>query len=379
MATTSHIRRLNQRQVVMSLLRQRRASRADLAKSTGMSQPTVGRIVDDLIAGQILADAGPGDAVADQTMLGRPSQLLELDSKHHRFAAIQIGVKTTRIAILPANIADTDKWDIEIPTAGNARDWALDVADGWTQLADDDVELLLLSVPGVVDERLGRVLMSANVRWIQDIPLLELLQSAKLPATPRAVVIVQEIRALALGHLAVEPASRDFLLVDFGNGVGAAAVVGGELYGGSLALSGEIGHTPVLGNVRKCGCGSIGCVETLVSRDGLLAAVSRVHPSVKTWPQLLDHVERTGVESWLENAIGAIAVTIAGALNVLGLRHVVLTGSVTEFPPIVAEQLSAAIVRGAMWARFGKISVITAPRRRTAGLVSTAIDRLLMA
>ncbi len=363
----------------MALLRQRRASRAELAKFTGMSQPTVGRIVDDLISGQILAEAETDDLVVDQTMLGRPSQLLELDRSHHRFAAIQIGVKSTRIALLPAAIADTDKWDLQIPTPATAISWAAAVAQAWRELAGDDVELILLSVPGVVDETEGRVLLSPNLRWSQYIALRELLQMAELPATDQSVVIVQEIRALALGHMAVDPSSHDFLLVDFGNGVGAAAVVGGELYHGALALSGELGHTPVLGNMRVCGCGSVGCVETLVSRNGLLATVATIHEQIKTWQQLIDHVATVGIEPWLGDAIDAIAVTIAGALNVLGLRHVVLTGSVTEFAPIVAERLSAAVTRGAMWARFGQITVVTAPRRRTAGLVSAAIDRVLLA
>ena len=178
---------------------------------------------------------------------GRPSQLLELDRSHHRFAAIQIGVKSTRIALLPAAIADTDKWDLQIPTPSTAISWAAAVAQAWRELAGDDVELILLSVPGVVDETEGRVLLSPNLRWSQYIALRELLQMAELPATDQSVVIVQEIRALALGHMAVDPSSHDFLLVDFGNGVGAAAVVGGELYHGALALSGELGHTPVLG------------------------------------------------------------------------------------------------------------------------------------
>jgi predicted NBD/HSP70 family sugar kinase len=116
-----------------------------------------------------------------------------------------------------------------------------------------------------------------------------------------------------------------------------------------------------------------------VSRDGLLSAAAVVDRTIKSWQQLLDRVDREGIEPWLQHALDAIAVTIAGGLNVLGLRQVVLTGSATEFPPVVAEYLAASISRGAMWARFGQITVTTAPRRRTAGLVSAAIDRVLLA
>ena len=76
-----------------------------------------------------------------------------------------------------------------------------------------------------------------------------------LPAIHCPVLLVQEIRALALGHLTADPAAQDFLLVDFGEGVGGAIVLEGKLYSPSTPLSGELGHTPVPGNRRLCGCG----------------------------------------------------------------------------------------------------------------------------
>jgi predicted NBD/HSP70 family sugar kinase len=81
---------------------------------------------------------------------------------------------------------------------------------------------------------------------------------------------------------------------------------------------------------------------------------------------------------WLQEALEAVAAVLAGALNVLGLRRVVVTGSLTELPPRVMEHLSDAIRRGAMWARFGEVKVVAAPRRRTAGLVAVALDRLVL-
>ena len=61
MATLSQIRRMNQRKVVKLMMRLGSASRAQLAKATGMSQATIGRIVDDLLENEVLAKSGaPG-------------------------------------------------------------------------------------------------------------------------------------------------------------------------------------------------------------------------------------------------------------------------------------------------------------------------------
>jgi len=71
-------------------------------------------------------------------------------------------------------------------------------------------------------------------------------------------------------------------------------------------------------------------------------------------------------------------VVIASALNVLGLRQVVLSGALAELPVSAVEYLSEGIRADAMWARFGSIVCRTASRRRLAGMVSLAIDRTLL-
>jgi hypothetical protein len=82
--------------------------------------------------------------------------------------------------------------------------------------------------------------------------------------------------------------------------------------------------------------------------------------------------------SRLAEALKAAGVIIAGAVNVLGLRQVIITGSLTELAPVVVDYLSTMIKNGALWARFGNISCSGAPRHRTAGLVAVGIDRLVV-
>jgi hypothetical protein len=80
---------------------------------------------------------------------------------------------------------------------------------------------------------------------------------------------------------------------------------------------------------------------------------------------------------WLSDTLNATAIVIAGALNVLGLRRVILTGSLTELPEEVVQYLEERIRAGSMWARFGEVICESAPRRRQAGLAGVGIDRLL--
>ena len=380
----SRMGRLNKRALLARLQRLGMASRADLAKSLGMSQPTAGKIAEDLLQLGVLeeldeheangtADAGGGEEAPAR--LGRPGRMLRLNRSSARFLGIQLGLIATKLAALPVGADVEDYWKVEVKTPASADAWVRALRSAKGRLSLKGIWGVLVSVPGVVDEPAGRVLFSPNLHWTEKADLPGLVRQVwKVP-----VVLVQEERALALGHQFVEPDTEDFLLVDFGEGVGGAVIVGGKLYANPLPLSGEFGHTPVRGNTRRCGCGATGCLETLVSTRGLLQSLTSARAEAPAnWDSLVGAVQRHGVEPWLAETLDATAAVIAGALNVLGLRRLVVTGSLAELPPAVMEHLTTAVRQGSMWARFGEVNVQTAPRRRTAGLVAVGIDRLVL-
>jgi predicted NBD/HSP70 family sugar kinase len=381
MATPSQLRRINRRQIVAALLRRGVASRAELAKLTRLSQPTAGHIADHLLAAGLIESAGPDETPAERaagasaSRRGRPGQRLRLDRSRLRILAIQLGVSRTHAAFLPVGIHGADRWPVVMTTGRSPEGWIREVARATRRLQIRQVETVIISVPGVVDERRGRVLLSPNLHWTENVDFEGLVRTV----WPAPVLLMQEIRALALGHLALEPDEGDFLLVDHEDGVGGAAVAGGALFTGPLPFSGELGHTPVPGNRRRCGCGAVGCMETLASRPGLLASFAADRPrGPHTWPALIRDVEARGIRPWMTEALDATAAAIAGALNVLGLRHVIITGCLTELPAPVLAHVGQAVSRGALWARFSGVTCRGAPRRRMAGLVSAALDRLLI-
>jgi len=377
----SRMGRLNKRALIRQIQKVGVSSRAGLARSLGMSQPTAGKIVDELLELKILEEAGLTSEVNAAGMIqrGRPRRQIQLNRSRSSFLGIQMGVAETFVAELPLGVTDADRWQIFFATsaAGGdpAQEWSKQLRKAKDNLRTRNFSGVILSVPGVVDEAAGRVLFSPNVHWSEAADLVALIRGIwDIP-----VVLVQEERALALGHQVNCPECEDFLLVDFGEGVGGAVIVAGKPLANPLPISGELGHTPVLGNRRRCGCGAIGCVETLVSTRGLLESFALACPGkARKWNVFKNHLEAHGVEPWLAESIDAAAVAIAGALNVLGLRQVVVTGSLTELAPAVLEHLSAAVANGSMWARFGKVSCTGAPRRRAAGLAAVGIDRLVV-
>jgi predicted NBD/HSP70 family sugar kinase len=376
----SKMGRHNKRALLDRLLRLGTASRADLAKSLGLSQPTAGKIADELLKLGVFEETDEPDQngnphTAKNPRMGRPGRMLRLTQSKSRFLGIKLGLSETHLSPLPLSVTDEDEWLIRFKTPRTANEWSRELKQASAQIPQKTFWGILVSVPGLVDERKGRILYSPNLRWTAGTAF-----SAPIQQVWNApVILVQEERILALGHHSAQPEGEDFLLVDFGEGVGSAVLISGKLYAHPLPISGELGHTPVLGNERRCGCGAVGCLETLASIRGLLKSFSTAHPkSPKTWDALCDSVSARGIEPWLAKTLDAMAAGIAGALNLLGLRRVVITGIVTELPPAVFSHLSAAITRGTLWARFGELKIEKAPQRRKAGLVAAGIDRLIV-
>lgn len=375
----SKMGRLNKRALLDRLQIMGTASRAGLAKAIGLSQPTAGKIVDQLIETGVIeevesseVDGENGESRASGKV-GRPGRMLRLNRTPIRFLAIQLGVTETSLAPLPLGVTGEDHWTLQIPTSNSAEAWRQQLQKASTKFKHKQFWGILVSVPGIVDENNGRVLFSPNLHWTEKADLTEILQSI----WDAPVILMQEERALALGHQAIHPGSDGFLLVDFGDGVGATIVINGKLYTNPLPLSGEIGHTPVHGNKRPCGCGAVGCLETLTSTRGLLQSLEE-NSGGTTWPTLAKQISEEGLKPWLIETLDSAAIIIAGALNVLGLRRLIVTGSLVDLPPVVIRHLADAITRGALWGRFGNVHVEGAPRRRIAGLVSVGIDRLVV-
>ena len=371
--------RMNKRALIRQLRKDSVASRAGLARSLGMSQPTAGKIVDELLALEVLEEVEVAETNGEgAARLGRPGRQLRLNQSQPSFLGIQLGVSETRLAELSLGAGNESEWhfSFELTAAASpAAAWEQQLRTAARNLRAKTYLGVILSVPGIVDEAARRILFSPNIHWSESADLCARLE--KIWNVP--VLMVQEERALALGYHTNHPDHDDFLLADFGEGVGGAVIVGGKPLTHSLPISGEFGHTPVLGNTRRCGCGAVGCVETLLSTSGLLKSFSADQPrKAKTWSALKNHISEHGVEPWLAQSLEASAVSLAAALNVLGLRRLVVTGSLTELPPSVMEYFSKAIKGGTMWARFGDVECIAAPRNRTAGLVAVGIDRLIV-
>lgn len=375
-AIPKSLRMTNQARLVEQLLRRGVATRAELAKAGGMSQPTAGKIIDELSSAGVVEELTAENELArGRPSVGRPGKQLRLAQSPPRLVIVELGVERTRLAAVPAALPEDEHWDVEFRTPASESTWRQRLRQHAASLSIRRPWGVMVSVPGLVDETSGKILLCPNLHWCERADL-----AATFHELFRAPVrLIQENRALALAEVGTRASATDFLLVDFGDGVGGAIVVGQRPQEGSVPATGEIGHTPIAGNERQCGCGNRGCLETLIAEPWLVQSLADAtgDPDV-TFAQVCRAAQGPELPPFLAAALDATASCIAAILNVCGLKRVVLSGHIRELGPRAAEHLIAAIRRASMWSRFDTVEVELVQRRRARGLTIAGIQRVIM-
>jgi glucokinase len=143
------------------------------------------------------------------------------------------------------------------------------IAEVVTELLDGhEVTAIGLGAAGFVDGARATMLFAPNLAW-RDEPLKQRVEER----LGRAVVVENDANASAWAEARFGAARgyRDAMLVAVGTGIGAAIIIGGELYRGRWGIAGEPGHVRVVPDGRLCGCGNRGCWEQYASGNALVA------------------------------------------------------------------------------------------------------------
>jgi predicted NBD/HSP70 family sugar kinase len=374
-AVPKSLRLTNQARLVEQLLRRGIATRAELAKAGGMSQPTAGKIIDELSTAGVVEELTGVNELRGRPQVGRPGKQLRLSQSPARLVIVELGVERTRLSAVPAALPDDERWDVEFKTPGSEATWRQRLRQHAAALSIRRPWGVMVSVPGLVDESTGKILVSPNLHWCERADLVgAFYELFKAP-----VRLIQESRALALAEVGTRASASDFFLVDFGDGVGGAVVIGQRPYDGSVPATGEIGHTPIAGNQRQCGCGNRGCLETLIAERWLVQSLIETTGNTEvTFADVCKLAQGPDLPTFLMEALDATAACIAAILNVCGLKRVVLTGHIRELGPRATDHLIASIRRSAMWSRFDTVEVELVQRRRARGLTIAGIQRVIM-
>lgn len=238
---TLNTRRVNRQRLLEAVRRTGPISRADLAKATRLSPPTVSALVEDLVQEvDLLHEVGIGTSKG-----GRPPIMLQFNAEFGYLVGVDVGSRTLRVAL--TDLQGKVLARHQEPTDSSSGSATLDqiyaaVDEVFRRTKRDRSKLYAVGIgaPGMTDVQTGRVINAVNLPGWVDIPLRELAE-ARLKAPVR---VDNDANMAALGErwLGCAHGVSDFVFIALGAGVGAGVVVGGRMHRGHHWYAGEISH-----------------------------------------------------------------------------------------------------------------------------------------
>lgn len=324
--------------VLQHLFHEGPGSRADLARSTGLTRVTVSDLIAELMADGLVGELGQDSR---EGKVGKPGTLVGLLTEAFQIVAVDL----TDDAFLHGAVLDLSGTVLEQRTAaftdprGEAA-YADLLAFCRVLVADATRPVLGVGVgsPGIIDAS-GTVLEAPNRDWYH-LPLAERLALALgLP-----VHVANDADTAALGEFTYGGSGGSGLMVlNVGQGVGAGIVLDGALVAGHANAAGELGHVTAvderdddgpLGPALTCACGRTGCLETLLAVPALRRRLAG-----------LDAAAADAARAAVGRRLGVVLAPVVSALN---LAEVVLCGPAELLDGPLREAALAAITERTM-------------------------------
>lgn len=266
-ARPNKIRDIN-RQIVLNYVRDRSPiSRAEIARQTALQRSTVSAIVDDLQSVGLVEEIGTGASSG-----GRKPTLLKIRTGTPVAIGVDITPRKTTVAVadLAGKVLEKKIFQTSSDENFMSEQITRRVSDFAEKYKDDELEVGI-SVPGIADQTLGKVLYIPYFNW-RDWDICRQIERK----TNLSVTIENDANAIALAELwfGREEIRRtsNFITVLVAEGIGTGIIFDGQIYRGEKGAAGEFGHMVVgFDAPAQCSCGSRDCWEAHASEKAIIA------------------------------------------------------------------------------------------------------------
>jgi predicted NBD/HSP70 family sugar kinase len=354
MLDVEDVRETNELKLLHVIRDRQPISRADLVRQTGLRAGTVSVIVNRLLRSGVIFEGEEAPSSG-----GRRPTYLQVNAEKAYVLGISIGVQQTSYAVSDFNGRILIQHSLR--TEPDPLAFLTELGSQVSSLLKANFPrsrfaAVAVSVPGLIDRMVGRVVRSPNLGW-SDVPVRSILEKELgLP-----VHVENDANAAALSELWYGPmevwSAHCMLFVLIVEGIGTGLILNGELYIGSRIGMGGFGHISLDPVGPRCSCGNVGCWEALGSDR---AALTRFRDScgeagrqVNSVRDLVDlaHAGDECARNELLRTASLIGCGIRGLAHGLAPDVVVIGGQITTAwamiePILDAELLSEYLVPG---------------------------------
>lgn len=347
----------NDEQIMNVIRRQGLISRAEIAKLTGLTPPTVTNITAKLLEWGLILEDGIGESSG-----GRRPLLLKVNPKIAQIIIIHIrSEKMIGYLVDPEfRVQYTDNKKIKGLKKEEVLELMLNMIADCQEAATAPVPAVGIVVRGPVRIREGISVFAPNIGW-KNVPLKNIIEEK----IGLLAFVENDAKALINGeyHYGSVKDADSMILLKVSHGIGSGIMFNGRMYRGVNGSAGEVGHTTIDISGPVCSCGNYGCLEALASENALVDMVvksikegqpSLVYDLVNG--ELLDvnpkiiYEAAAGGDELAIRMLGHVArylgIGIANLVNIFNPKIVVIGGGIVK-----ARQYIEDIVRQTVWDR----------------------------
>jgi predicted NBD/HSP70 family sugar kinase len=342
-ARPNTIRDIN-KQIVLNYVRDRSPiSRAEIARETALQRSTVSAIVDDLHDAGLIEEIGTGDSTG-----GRKPTLLKLRTGTPVAIGVDVTPRKTTVAV--ADLAGQVLQKEIFATSADADFMTGQIIariEKFASIYPDSKLEVGISVPGIADPTLGKVLYIPYFNWHDWDIVSQITEKTGLSAT-----IENDANAIALAELwfgdEVIRKTRNFITVLVAEGVGTGVIFDGQIYHGEKGAAGEFGHMIVgVDAPVQCSCGSRDCWEAHASEKAIVARYARLlklqnlsqnAADINHLVELAENGDSFAIQALKETA-EFLGIGISNLIVGLSPQAVVVSGNIAKAWDLIEKEL----------------------------------------
>jgi predicted NBD/HSP70 family sugar kinase len=265
------LRAINERTVLDTIRERGPVSRAQIARVSGLSKPTVSQALATLEAVRIVREAGRSSGGK-----GPSAVLYELNARAGWVVGIDVGRAWVRgaLADLTGEIVARRDERARVRSSQTLISQLGEIAHSLAEEAGirwRQVTFATIGSPGVFHPELGQVSLAHSLPGWGRQGLVEAVQRE----LGTKISFENDVNLAALGEQwrGLGKGVEDFVVLHVGTGVGVGLVLGGELYRGSGGAAGEIGYLPLAGtDPYDAESRRRGALDAIAGASGVVAA-----------------------------------------------------------------------------------------------------------
>lgn len=244
----TYLKKQNRTTVLDLFLEHKELTRADVAKLTGISLPTVLKIVDFLRMKQILLDK-PDALTLSDSGLGRKSQLLQLNEDSYSTVGIYFEGNYLHVGLINLAYSVIDQKVFPINSLKVSEDQFTSLSYVLTdtvrflcaQHPNTEILGIGFGLPGIVDCQNKKVMKKNYQSFIDFYDLFPAFRDL----TSMPLFIENDINAASLGEILLRNRSHNgnLIYLSLGSGFGSGIIIDGEIWHGANNFAGDISNS----------------------------------------------------------------------------------------------------------------------------------------